>query len=42
MLKKKYLPNKVREKLNIPLNTPITVDQLDKLVDYFNCDINYI
>ena len=39
MLKRKDLPNKVREKLNIPLNTPISIDQLDKLVDYFNCDI---
>ena len=38
-LKRKDLPNKVRERLNIPLKTPITLDNLDKLIDYFKCDI---
>ena len=38
-LKRKEKPNTVRERLNIPLRTSITIEQLELLVDYFKCDI---
>jgi len=38
-LNTKNQPDKLREKLNIPLGTHISIHQLDLLVDHFKCDV---
>ncbi len=38
-LKQKIQPDIIRKQLAIPLNTHISLMQLDKLVDHFKCDI---
>ena len=38
-LNKKVNPNHLRKELGLEINTHITVDQLDLLIDYFKCDV---
>ena len=38
-LHKKVQPNILRKKLGLEINTPVDVDQLDLLIDYFQCDV---